>query len=104
MNTSNGNVIHTQGLTKAYQGVKTLDTLNLQALKNPIFGFLGPNGADKSTTIKMLLGLIQPTASKAVLFGRNISKESLAARKPSTPIPPSKPNGRHISFPDNAMD
>jgi len=81
MNISNGNVIHTQGLTKAYKGVKALDTLNLQVPKNSIFGFLGPNGAGKSTTIKMLLGLTQPTAGKALVFGQDITKESLSVRR-----------------------
>lgn len=81
MNTSNGNVIHTQGLTKAYQGAKALDNLNLEVPKNSIFGFLGPNGAGKSTTIKMLLGLTRPTAGKALLFGQDITQESLAIRR-----------------------
>jgi ABC-2 type transport system ATP-binding protein len=81
MNTSNGNVIHTQGLTKAYNGVKALDALNLEVPKNSIFGFLGPNGAGKSTTIKMLLGLTQPTKGKAVIFGRDIGRDSIAIRK-----------------------
>ena len=51
MNTSNGNVIHTQALTKAYQGTKALDSLNLEVPKNSIFGFLGPNGAGKRATL-----------------------------------------------------
>jgi ABC-2 type transport system ATP-binding protein len=81
MNTSNGNVIHTQGLSKAYKGVKALEGLNLQVPKNSIFGFLGPNGAGKSTTIKMLLGLTRPTAGKAAVFGKDITRGSLAVRK-----------------------
>ena len=81
MNTSNGNVIHTQGLTKAYQGAKALDSLNLEVPKNSIYGFLGPNGAGKSTTIKMLLGLTHPTAGKALVFGQDITLDSLAVRR-----------------------
>ena len=81
MNSLNGNVIRTQGLTKAYQGTKALDSLNLEVPKNSIFGFLGPNGAGKSTTIKMLLGLTRPTEGKALLFGQDITQESLAIRK-----------------------
>ena len=81
MNSSNGNVIHTQALTKAYQGTKALDSLNLEVPKNSIFGFLGPNGAGKSTTIKMLLGLTRPTEGKALLFGQDITQESLAIRR-----------------------
>jgi ABC-2 type transport system ATP-binding protein len=81
MNTTNGNVIHTQGLSKAYQGVKVLDGLNLEVPKNSIFGFLGPNGAGKSTTIKMLLGLTRPTAGKAAVFGKDTVQESLDVRR-----------------------
>jgi len=81
MNSSNGNIIHTQGLTKAYQGAKALDSLNLKVSRNSIFGFLGPNGAGKSTTIKMLLGLTRPTAGKALVFGQDITKDSLAVRR-----------------------
>ncbi len=81
MNPSNGNVIHTQGLTKAYQGAKALDGLNLQVPRNSIYGFLGPNGAGKSTTIKMLLGLTRPTSGKALVFGQDIAREGLAVRR-----------------------
>jgi ABC-2 type transport system ATP-binding protein len=80
MNTSNGNVIHTQELSKAYKGVQALHGLNLQVPKNSIFGFLGPNGAGKSTTIKMLLGLTHPTGGKALIFGQDITRDSLAVR------------------------
>jgi ABC-2 type transport system ATP-binding protein len=81
MNDSNGHVIDTQGLTKMYKGVNALQGLNLQVPRNSIFGFLGPNGAGKSTTIKMLLGLTHPTSGKAMVFGKDISRESLAVRR-----------------------
>jgi ABC-2 type transport system ATP-binding protein len=74
-------VIHTDGLSKAYKGVKALDGLNLQVPRNSIFGFLGPNGAGKSTTIKLLLGLIQPSAGKASVFGQDIQRNSVEVRK-----------------------
>jgi len=81
MKSSNGNVINTQGLTKAYQGAKALDSLDLEVPKNSIFGFLGPNGAGKSTTIKMLLGLTRPSSGEALIFGQDIAQESLAIRR-----------------------
>lgn len=81
MNTSNGHIIHTQELTKTYKGVSALRGLNLQVPKNSIYGFLGPNGAGKSTTIKMLLGLTRPTSGSALIFGRDISRDSLAVRR-----------------------
>jgi ABC-2 type transport system ATP-binding protein len=81
MDAVNGNVIQTQGLSKAFKGVKALDALSLQVPKNSIFGFLGPNGAGKSTTIKLLLGLIQPSAGSALVFGKDITRESMGVRK-----------------------
>ena len=81
METSNGNVIHTEGLTKTYKGVNALVGLNLQVPRNSIFGFLGPNGAGKSTTIKLLLGLTRPTSGRAMVFDQDITKRSLAVRR-----------------------
>jgi ABC-2 type transport system ATP-binding protein len=81
MNNSNGHVIDTQELTKTYKGVNALQGLNLKVPKNSIFGFLGPNGAGKSTTIKMLLGLTRPTSGKALIFGKDITRESLPVRR-----------------------
>ena len=81
MNNSNGHVIDTQDLTKTYKCVNALQGLSLKVPRNSIFGFLGPNGAGKSTTIKMLLGLTRPTAGKAMIFGKDITQESLAVRR-----------------------
>ncbi|MCD1295541.1 ABC transporter ATP-binding protein [Methanocella sp. CWC-04] len=78
---NNDLVISTNGLTKAYNGVQALKSLDLKVRKNSIFGFLGPNGAGKSTTIKLLLGLIKPTAGSGNVFGMDIVKESTLIRK-----------------------
>jgi ABC-2 type transport system ATP-binding protein len=78
---SNGCVIHTQSLSKAFKGVNALANLNLQVARNSIFGFLGPNGAGKSTTIKLLLGLIRPTGGRAEVFGQDIQNASVTIRK-----------------------
>jgi ABC-2 type transport system ATP-binding protein len=81
MEASDQEVIQTQGLSKAFKGMKALDGLNLKVSKNSIFGFLGPNGAGKSTTIKLLLGLIQPTGGHATVFGHDVRSGSVAIRK-----------------------
>jgi ABC-type multidrug transport system ATPase subunit len=57
----NGIVIETHGLSKSYNGVDALRSLNLQVQKNSIFGFLGPNGSGKSTTIKLLTHWVSGT-------------------------------------------
>jgi ABC-2 type transport system ATP-binding protein len=80
MNTSEA-VIDTKGLTKSYEGVAALDSLNLQVPRNSIFGFLGPNGAGKTTTIKLLLGLTRPTAGSGTIFEQDIVQDSVDIRK-----------------------
>ncbi|WP_030262657.1 ABC transporter ATP-binding protein [Streptomyces violens] len=63
-------VIETHGLTKAYgSGPPAVDGLDLSVPPGSIFGFLGPNGSGKTTTIRMLMGLIEPTAGGARLLG-----------------------------------
>ena len=76
MTNTNGIVIETQGLSKSYNGVDALKSLNLQVPKNSIFGFLGPNGSGKSTTIKLLLGLIRPSDGSGTVFGLDIVEKS----------------------------
>ncbi|HHE72647.1 MAG TPA: ATP-binding cassette domain-containing protein [Chloroflexi bacterium] len=53
-------VIQTQGLSKSYGEIQALKPLDLSVPQHPIFGFLGPNWAGKTTTMKLLLGLIRP--------------------------------------------
>ncbi|MFF9560105.1 ABC transporter ATP-binding protein [Streptomyces albus] len=63
-------VISTRGLTKRYRGGQlAVDTLDLTVPRGSVFGFLGPNGSGKTTTIRMLLGLIEPTGGTAHVLG-----------------------------------
>ena len=62
-------VISTSRLTKAFDRLMAVNDLHLEVLRGDVFGFLGPNGSGKTTTIRMLLGLIQPTAGSVSLFG-----------------------------------
>ncbi len=66
--------VATRGLTKRYasgsgDGVLAVDRVDLRVARGEIYAFLGLNGAGKSTTIRMLLGMIRPTAGEAELFG-----------------------------------
>ncbi len=64
-------VLRTQGLTKQFPGGQVaVDDLNLTVPAGSVFGFLGPNGSGKTTTIRMLLGLISPTEGSFELLGR----------------------------------
>lgn len=62
--------IHTQGLTKTFRGGQVaVDHLELTVPDGSVFGFLGPNGSGKTTTIRMLMGLIEPTSGTARVLG-----------------------------------
>ncbi|QFQ99713.1 ABC transporter ATP-binding protein [Streptomyces phaeolivaceus] len=62
--------IHTQGLTKTFRGGQVaVDHLELTVPSGSVFGFLGPNGSGKTTTIRMLMGLIEPTSGTAQVLG-----------------------------------
>ncbi|MFF5895308.1 ABC transporter ATP-binding protein [Streptomyces argenteolus] len=66
-----GAVIETRGLTKRYRGGQpAVDGLDLTVPGGSVFGFLGPNGSGKTTTIRMLMGLIDPTSGTAHVLGR----------------------------------
>ncbi|MFF0060046.1 ABC transporter ATP-binding protein [Streptomyces sp. NPDC005279] len=63
-------VIETRGLTKRYRGGQlAVERLDLSVPDGSVFGFLGPNGSGKTTTIRMLMGLIEPTAGSATVLG-----------------------------------
>ena len=65
--------IATTGLSKQYRGgVLAVDQVDLRVERGEIYAFLGLNGAGKSTTIRMLLGMIRPTAGHAELFGQRV--------------------------------
>jgi ABC-2 type transport system ATP-binding protein len=61
--------IHAEALTKRYGSTLALDRLDLAIEQGEIYGYLGPNGSGKTTTIRLLLGLHRPTAGRAELFG-----------------------------------
>ncbi|MFC9429888.1 ATP-binding cassette domain-containing protein [Streptomyces sp. NPDC056987] len=68
-------VIETRGLTKRYRGGQlAVDHLDLTVPAGSVFGFLGPNGSGKTTTIRMLMGLIEPTAGSATLLGHRMPR------------------------------
>ncbi|MFI6058973.1 ATP-binding cassette domain-containing protein [Streptomyces sp. NPDC051286] len=63
-------VIETRGLTKRYRGGQlAVDGLDLSVPEGSVFGFLGPNGSGKTTTIRILMGLIAPTSGSARVLG-----------------------------------
>lgn len=73
-------IISTENLTKSYGKRQVVNKLNLAVPRGSICGFLGANGAGKSTTIKLLLGLVQPSSGVGTVFGKNIATDSVAIR------------------------
>jgi len=73
-------VISTRGLYKRYGNVEALRGLNL-GVEEGIFGFIGPNGSGKTTTIKLLLGALKPDGGEAYVLGYDCFKESLEVRR-----------------------
>jgi ABC-2 type transport system ATP-binding protein len=63
-------VIRTEGLTKRFGGLVAVDGLDLDVREGDLFGFLGPNGSGKTTTVRMLLGLVFATSGRIELLGR----------------------------------
>ena len=61
--------IETSGLTKRFGSQTAVDAVDLAVPRGAVFGFLGPNGSGKTTTIRMLLGLLRPTAGDARVLG-----------------------------------
>jgi ABC-2 type transport system ATP-binding protein len=74
-------IISTQNLTKTYGQKSVVDNLNLAVPRGSICGFLGSNGAGKSTTIKLLLGLVKPSTGSGEVFGQSIVQDSVAIRE-----------------------
>lgn len=72
--------IQTQALTKSYGAVPALCGVDLEVRRGEVFGFLGPNGSGKTTTIRCLLDLIRPDGGTLRVLGRDPQRESVAVR------------------------
>jgi ABC-type multidrug transport system ATPase subunit len=72
-------ILQTEELTKRYGRRIPVDRLSLSVERGDIFGFLGQNGAGKSTVIRMVLGLVRPTRGRVLLFGHDMRGHSLRA-------------------------
>lgn len=73
--------IQVENLTKVYEDVVAVNSLDLVIPKGEFFCFLGPNGAGKTTTIKMMTGLIRPTSGKAIVAGYDVQKDPVEAKR-----------------------
>jgi ABC-type multidrug transport system ATPase subunit len=67
-------IIEVKNLSKVFRDIKAVDNLSFSVTAGQVYGFLGQNGAGKSTTIRMLLTLIKPTSGSIEIFGMNLYK------------------------------
>lgn len=74
-------VISTEGLTKKFGSFVAVDHISFEVNKGEIFGFLGANGAGKTTAMRMLCGLSHPTSGKGIVAGYDIFKQSEEVKK-----------------------
>jgi len=77
----NSIAIEAEGLSMVFGDFKAVDNVSFQIKKGEIFGFLGSNGCGKSTTMKMLTGLLPATSGRALLFGQNLNPDDISTRK-----------------------
>jgi ABC-2 type transport system ATP-binding protein len=73
--------VHAEGLTKRFGAYVAVDHLDLVIPAGEVFGLLGPNGSGKTTTIRMLCGLLQPSAGRATVVGCDVAREPEEVRR-----------------------
>jgi ABC-2 type transport system ATP-binding protein len=81
------NAIEIKGLTKQYGKSIALDHLDLNVLQGEILGYLGPNGSGKTTTIRLMLGMIKPTSGMVAIFGEDAQKHKEEVHKSVAYVP-----------------
>ena len=78
---TNGNAVETHRLRKVFGALVAVEGLDLTIGRGEIFGLLGPNGSGKTTTIRMLTGLMQPTSGTATVAGIDVVRDPEAVRR-----------------------
>jgi len=76
-----GDAIDVSGLSKHFGAFRAVDDVSFHVESGEIFGYLGANGAGKSTTIRMLCGLLAPTAGDATVAGHSVARDPLGVRR-----------------------
>ncbi len=74
------NVIEIQGLTRRFGSLTAVDHLNLTVGRGEIFGLVGPDGAGKTTTLRMLCGLMDPSEGSARIAGHDVARDPQAVK------------------------
>jgi ABC-2 type transport system ATP-binding protein len=74
-------VVDVEGLTKSFGGKVVVRNLNMRVRRGQIYGFLGPNGSGKTTTLRMLCGLLTPDGGRGTALGFDITRQSAEIRR-----------------------
>jgi ABC-2 type transport system ATP-binding protein len=74
-------MLEVKGLTKRYNSIAAVDDVSFRIDPGEIYGYLGPNGSGKTTTVKMMTGLLEPTRGHILYRGRDIREDLVAYRK-----------------------
>ena len=96
--------IRADALTKYYGPVVGVESLSFEVAQGEVFGFLGANGAGKTTSIRMLLDLVRPTSGAASVLGFDCQRQGLEARRQigylpgEMPVYPELTGARYLSF------
>ncbi len=73
--------INVKGLSKSFDGKKAVDSIDLRVREGEVFGFLGPNGSGKTTTIRMITGLLKPDSGEGNCLGFDVIRDSSEIKK-----------------------
>jgi ABC-2 type transport system ATP-binding protein len=73
-------LVEAENLCRSFGPVKALDGLNFSVEQGEIFGLMGPDGAGKTTCLRILCGLMQPTSGKALVLGKDVAKDPEAIK------------------------
>jgi len=76
-----GPAVETVGLRKTFDALTAVEGLDLQIRRGEVFGLLGPNGSGKTTTIRMLCGLVPPTSGRASVVGFDVETDAESIRQ-----------------------
>jgi ABC-2 type transport system ATP-binding protein len=90
-------MIRIENLTRHFGAFTAVDNLSFQVQPGEVLGFLGPNGAGKSTTMKMITGFLQPSSGRVDIFGYDMWRNPLPAKKMLGYLPEGAPSYGEMS-------
>ena len=110
-------MLEVKDLTKRYSNITAVDDVSFRVDPGEVYGYLGPNGSGKTTTVKMLIGLLEPSAGHILVDGRDIRSDLMGYRRQLGYVP-EEPNlypylsgreylelvGRLRSIPERLLD